>query len=242
MNNSQTRTIGKNIVLPNLPYSPNMHKFDQMNITTESLAGHNAANQSFLETGPRPAPTIITPPRIQVPPMSQKSIQDYAMASSPGHSLAAENYMAARPTHPLEIYGAGPSYDVSHIQINGAETYAAPFIQTSVRESFGGNPRFEAEHMGYRPKNPTVFAPKIQLSAPKVSIPIREKVITPKANRPKMHDFAKMIKPSVGPTNLVAKEIMPPVRNSDIGGLLNSTSLVGGFANSNGRTIGNSSL
>jgi len=242
MDNPQTRTIGKNVVLPNLPYSPNMHKFDQMDITTETLAGHNAANQSILENGPRPAPTIVTPPRIQLPAMEQKSIQDYTRAASPGHSLAAENYMASRPTHPLEIYGAGPSFDVSHIQINGAETYSAPFIQTSVRESFGGNPRFEAEHMGYRPKNPTVFPPKIQIAAPKISMPIRERVITPKANMPNMPNFAKMIKPSNGPINLVVKAITPPVRNADIGGLLNSTSLVGGFANSSGRSVGNSTL
>ena len=242
MNIPQTRTIGKNVVLPNLPYSPNMHSFDKLDITTETLSGHNAANQSILENGPRPAPTIINPPRIQVPKMQNKSIQDYALAASPGHSLAAENYMSARPTHPLEVYGSGPSYDVSHIQVNGAESYNAPFINTAVRVSFGGNPRFEAEHMGYRPKNPTVFAPKVKLEAPKTSMPIREKVITPKANLPKMTDFSRMIKPSTGPVSFQSKAVSPPVRGNDVGGMLNSTSLVGGFANSNGRTVGNSSL
>ena len=242
MKTPQTRTIGSNIVLPNLPYAPEMPSFGQLDITTETLAGHNAGHQSIMATGPRPAPAIINQPVFKVPVAETKSLAAWAAASSPGHSIAGENYNSIRPTHTLEVYGNGPSYDLSHIQMNGAESYAAPFVHTSIRESFGGNPRFEAEHMAYRPKNPTRFAPELKIQPTKRSIPIRERVVTPKANLPNLVDFSKLVKKSESNMTFAAKPITPPVRGADLGGLLNSTSLLGGFANSSGKTIGNSSL
>ena len=35
-----------------------------------------------------------------------------------------------------------------------------------------------------------------------------------------------------------AEYVAPPIRNSDLGGMLNSTSRVGGFGNSSGRSFG----
>jgi hypothetical protein len=242
MKTPQTRTIGSNVVLPNLPYSPEMPSFAQMDITTETLAGHNAGMQSLMETGPRPAPTIVKQPVINVPAVETKSLAAWAAAASPGHSIDGENYNSIRPTHTLEVYGNGPSFDLSHIQMNGAESYSSPFVHTSIRESHGGNPRFEAEHMAYRPKNPTRFAPEIKIQPTKRRIPIRERVVTPKANLPNLMDFSKLIKKSESNMTFAAKPVAPPIRGADLGGLLNSTSLHGGFANSNGRNIGNSSI
>jgi len=241
MKTPMTRTIGNN-VLPNLPYAPELPSFAQMDITTETLAGHNAGMQSIMETGPRPAPTVINMPKITVPEPETKSLAAWAAAASPGHSIDGENYNSVRPTHTMEVYGTGPSYDLSHIQMTGAEMHSSPFVHSTIRETFGGNPRFEAEHSAYRPKNPTRFAPKLNIKPTKRSIPIRERVITPKANLPNMMDFSKMVKKSESNMTFAAKPVAPPVRGADLGGMLNSTSLHGGFANSNGRTVGNSSI
>jgi hypothetical protein len=242
MKTPMTRTIGNNVVLPNLPYTPEMPSFAQMDITTETLAGHNAGMQSIMETGPRPAPTIVNAPVINVPAVETKSLAAWAAAGSPGHSIDGENYNSIRPTHTLEVYGNGPSYDLSHIQMTGAEMHSSPFVHSSVRESFGGSPRFEAEQSAYRPKNPTRFAPKLNIQPTRRSIPIRDRVITPKANLPNLMDFSKVVKRSESNMTFAAKPVAPPIRGADLGGLLNSTSLYGGFANSNGRNIGNSSL
>ena len=48
MKTPMTRTIGNN-VLPNLPYTPELPSFAQMDITTETLAGHNAGMQTVME-------------------------------------------------------------------------------------------------------------------------------------------------------------------------------------------------
>jgi len=110
----------------------------------------------------------------------------------------------------------------------------------SVQESFGGDPRYEAQQMAHRPTNPRSLgvAPQVQITPTSRQVPIFEKTLLPQPNLPHMADFAKMIRPS-GLMTLEAKTITPPVRGADLGGLLSSTSThLGSIGTTPGRAFG----
>ena len=58
-------------------------------------------------------------------------------------------------------------------------------------------------------------------------------------NTKRVPNIAKMVGPAK-PIKMEAQYVAPPVRNADMGGMLNSTSKVGGVANFNGRNVGSS--
>ena len=59
----------------------------------------------------------------------------------------------------------------------------------------------------------------------------------PASTQPRVPNVGKLVGP-VKPIKMEAEYVAPPIRNSDLGGMLNSTSRVGGFGNSSGRSFG----
>jgi hypothetical protein len=68
-------------------------------------------------------------------------------------------------------------------------------------------------------------------------IPVRDLPVMPASTQPKIPNVSKLVGP-VKPIKVEAQYVAPPIRGADMGGMLNSTSKVGGVANFNGRTLG----
>ena len=274
------RVIG-NAVLPDLPYSPSLMKLPEVNITTDTLAGHNAKTmlgqgltaatprpaptisklpsmvipssdalpieqvvqgagfgQGIVPMAPRPAPTRIDIPRLDVPIGSMA--QDYALQNYDlmGQGITPEaQYL--RPTHPMEVYGPAASPDVSGLDRLKAEMIMGKINAHQPQAHFGGDPRMEAEMTSIRPTNPRQMmrAPTVNIPGSQQRIPVRNLPVIPASTQPNVPNVSKMIGP-VKSIKMAAEYVAPPIRNSDLGGLLHSTSRVGGFGNSSGRTFG----
>jgi|TARA_B100000282_G_scaffold296828_2_gene280329 hypothetical protein len=172
------------------------------------------------------------------------------MPQFPSFNLASETLPAHNATmNAIVPVGPRPSGDfmpsMPKVVVPDAKIGAENFIPTlafnrSVQESFGGDPRFEAEQMAYRPTNPRTLgqAPQVKITPTAKQVPVFDKTVIPKANRPNMPNYNAMI----GPTSQVfleAKPVAPPVRNADLGGLLSSTSsIVGNIGTTPGRAFG----
>ena len=62
------RTIGKNTVLPDIPYSPNMPTLPQVSLVNDTLPARNAMGQGLTQAGPLPTAPMINMPSFVVPP------------------------------------------------------------------------------------------------------------------------------------------------------------------------------
>tara|TARA_R110000751_G_scaffold54268_2_gene116794 strand:+ start:161 stop:1018 length:858 start_codon:yes stop_codon:yes gene_type:complete len=274
------RVIG-NVVLPDLPYSPNMAQLPQVNITRDTLAGYNARammGQGLSAATPRPAPTINRLPSISVPESKPLSIEAQAMGAGFGQGIVAmsprpapmqmniprldipigsfaqdyalQNYdlmgqgitpaaQYLRPTSPMEVYAPAAAPNVGGLDRMKPEMMMGSVNAHQPTMNFGGDPRFEAEMASIRPTNPRMMtrAPTVNISAAERRIPIRELPLIPASTQPRVPNVSKLIGP-VKAIKMEAQYVAPPVRNADLGGMLNSTSRVGGFGNSSGRTFG----
>tara|TARA_R110002167_G_scaffold55918_5_gene158806 strand:+ start:1848 stop:2459 length:612 start_codon:yes stop_codon:yes gene_type:complete len=122
----------------------------------------------------------------------------------------------------------------------GAENHLPTLMfNRSVQENFGGDPRYEAQQMAHRPTNPRTLgvAPQVKVAPTSKQVSVFEKTLIPKANMPHMADFRKMIRPT-GQITIESRTVQPPVRGADMGGLLSSTSTIGGFGMTPGRAFG----
>ena len=62
------RTIGKNTVLPDIPYSPNMPTLPQVSLVNDTLPARNAMGQGLTQAGPLPTAPMVNMPSFVVPP------------------------------------------------------------------------------------------------------------------------------------------------------------------------------
>jgi len=167
-----------------------------------------------------------------------------ATETLPAHNSMSNSIVPTGPRPSGDFMPNMPKIVVPESRI-GAENFMPTLaFNRSVQESFGGDPRFEAEQMAYRPTNPRTMtqAPSIKITPTAKQIPVFEKTMIPKANRPNMPNYSQMLGPSQQ-VFIDAKPITPPVRNADLGGLLSSTStLVGNIGMTQGRSFGAESL
>lgn len=77
------RTIGKNIVLPDIPYSPNLPNFPQVSLVNDTLPARNAMGQGLTQASPRPSAPVINLPSFVIPPTTPFDMA--AMVSGGGH-------------------------------------------------------------------------------------------------------------------------------------------------------------
>ncbi len=126
-----------------------------------------------------------------------------------------------RPSHTMEVYGSGPTMNVSHLNRIHPERHIPNTLIHSVTESFGNNPAHEVNRASMsRPPNPRKLfaAPAVSVQPTVRRVSIREAPILPRANMPKQMNLTNMIPPSTG-IKLASEYIAPPVRASDFGGL-----------------------
>ncbi len=126
-----------------------------------------------------------------------------------------------RPSHTMEVYGSGPSMNVSHLNRVRPEKHIPNTLIHGVTETFGNNPAHEVNRASMsRPPNPRKLfaAPAVSVQPTTRRVSIREAPILPRANMPKQMNLTNMIPPSTG-IKLASEYIAPPVRASDFGGL-----------------------
>ena len=126
-----------------------------------------------------------------------------------------------RPSHTMEVYGSGPSMNVSHLNRVKPEKHIPNTLIRSVTETFGNNPAHEVNRASMsRPPNPRKLfaAPAVSVQPTAKRHSIREAPILPRANMPKQMNLTNMIPPSTG-LKLASEYVAPPVRASDFGGL-----------------------
>ena len=126
-----------------------------------------------------------------------------------------------RPSHTMEVYGSGPTMNVSHLNRVRPEKHIPNTLIHSVTESFGNNPAHEVNRASMsRPPNPRKLfaAPAVSVQPTTKRVSLREAPILPRANLPKQMNLTNMIPPSTG-IKLASEYVAPPVRASDFGGL-----------------------
>ena len=278
------RMIGKNVVLPDLPYAPDMPTFPEVSLVRDTLPAHNAMvmlGQGLAPAAPRPAAPVINLPQFNVPQgpaMSEMEVlmgggfgqgivpnsprpapaqvhapqvslnqdylaQDYDLADyNPSWNGISPQAQYLKPTSPLEIYNFNSGPDVSGLITMKPEKLMSKINAHQPQANTGGDPVFEAEAVAIRPTNPREFmgtAPSFNIPQTPKSIPVRDLPVMPASTQPRVPNFAKMVGPA-RPIVMEAQYVAPPIRNADMGGMLNSTSKVGGVANFNGRNVGSS--
>ena len=77
------RTIGKNTVLPDIPYSPSLPALPQVSLVNDTLPARNAMGQGLTQAGPRPSAPVINMPDFVVPPTTAMDMT--AMVSGGGY-------------------------------------------------------------------------------------------------------------------------------------------------------------
>lgn len=198
--------------------------------------------QGVVPNSPRPAPPQISMPSVKLPTDVLSSDYNLSSYDLTWDGLSPENQYA-RPSHNLEIYGAGRSVDISNLDRVRPETMMSSVINHGVDEVFGGSPQFEVDRNKIRPTNPRLMSapPSVNLKALRAEtkrIPIAPRPITPAPTGPTRNisaEAAKLLGPSK-PVRMEAQYIAPPVRASDLGGLGNSANR--GFGVGIGRAFG----
>ena len=207
-------------------------------ISMEAQAMGAGYGQGVVPMAPRPAPTQINIPRVDVPVGSMA--QDYALQNYDlmGQGITPEaQYL--RPTHTMEVYGPAAAPNVANLERVKPETMMGKVNAHQPTMNFGGDPRFEAEATSIRPTNPRTMlrAPTVNIHQSEQRMAIRELPLVPASTQPNVPNVSKLVGP-VKAIKMEAEYVAPPIRNSDLGGMLNSTSKVGGFGNSSGRSFG----
>ena len=278
------RMIGNDVVLPDLPYSPDIPTFPEVSLVRDTLPAHNAMEmlgQGLAPAGPRPAAPEINLPQFNVPQGTAMSETEVVMGGGYGQGVVPnsprpapaqvhaprislnQDYLSQdynlkdydpswngltpeaqylRPTSPLEVYNFGSGPDVSGLDRMKPEQLMGKINAHQPQANTGGDPVFEAEAIAIRPTNPRSLmgtGPTFNITPTPQSIPVRDLPVMPASTQPRVPNISKMVGPAK-PIKVEAQYIAPPIRNADMGGMLNSTSKVGGVANFNGRTVGSS--
>jgi len=84
------RMIGNDVVLPDLPYSPDVPTFPEVSLVRDTLPAHNAMEmlgQGLAPAGPRPAAPVINLPQFNVPQGSAMSETEVVMGGGYGQGV-----------------------------------------------------------------------------------------------------------------------------------------------------------
>jgi hypothetical protein len=237
-------SLGQGLTAQTPRPSPTMTKVPSLSVPgtealpIEQLIKGGGYGQGIVPMAPRPSPASIVLPKFDVPVGSiaqDYSLQNYDLM---GQGITPEaQYL--RPTHTMEVYGPPASPNVSGLDRIKPEMMMGSVNAHQPTMNFGGDPRFEAEMTSIRPTNPRQMmrAPTINVPVSQQRMAIRELPLIPASTQPRVPNVSKLIGP-VKSIRMEAQYVAPPVRNADLGGMLHSTSRVGGFGNSSGRTFG----
>ena len=220
--NAMGQGLAPNAPLPAAPSMPKPASYSIPSSQAIPLAdavmgkGHG---QGVVQNSHRPAmPTVkFAEFDLNLGADASQNLGNYNLRSS---GLSPEGqYM--RPSHTMEVYGSGPSMNVSHLNRVKPEKHIPNTLIHSVTETFGNNPAHEVNRASMsRPPNPRKLfaAPAVSVQPTAKRHSIREAPILPRANVPKQMNLSNMIPPSTG-IKLASEYVAPPVRASDFGGL-----------------------
>jgi len=209
-----------------LPAPPQMPKAPSYNIPAgnqismaDAVMGQGYG-QGIVSNTHRPAMPEIKFAEFSIPMGNDAStnLGNYNLRGGQGISPESQ-YM--RPSHTMEVYGSGPSMNVSHLNRMRPENLVPNTLIHSVTETFGGNPAHEVNRASMsRPPNPRKLfsAPSVKVQPSIKRVSIRESPILPRANTPKQMNLTHLIPPSNG-MRLESEYVAPPVSSSDFGGL-----------------------
>jgi hypothetical protein len=224
------------------------------------------AGQGFVPNTPLPAGASVSMPRLNLNADYARRDRDLSR-----YNLRRSNWTPdaqyRRPSHTLEIYGQGPTLDVSHIE--KMATPMGPVSNHGPSENFGGDPRMDAQNPAIRPTagqmDPLVamrsqhdskmaeFVRRnhaipvgvsgfdrrnLGLTPTPRQIPIQSMPIIPAATMPSSPKVGHLVQPAKK-ISLEAQYVAPPIRNGDMGGVFSSMSSVSGnIGVSPGRAFG----
>ncbi len=240
---------------PQLPRGPSLNIPAGPNHTLADFAAGMGAGQGFVPNTPLPAPTRINMPRLHLDADYARRDRDLSR-----YNLRRSNWTPdaqySRPSHTLEIYGQGPTLDLSHINKMG--TPMGPVNNHGPSENFGGDPRMDAQNPAIRPtaaqmdpaaalrsqhdRKMAEFVRRNHAIPVGVSgfdrrtfgltpsprrIPIQSIPILPAAILPSSPKVGHLVEPAKRVT-VEAEYVAPPIRGADLGGILVSTSPISG--------------
>jgi len=220
--NAMGQGLAPNAPLPAAPQMPKPASYSIPSSQAIPLAdavmgkGHG---QGIVQNSHRPAmPTVkFAEFDLNLGADASQNLGNYNLRST---GLSPEGqYM--RPSHTMEVYGSGPSMNVSHLNRVKPEKHIPNTLIHGVTETFGNNPAHEVNRASMsRPPNPRKLfaAPAVSVQPTAKRVSIREAPVLPRANLPKQMNLSNMIPPSTG-IKLASEYVAPPVRASDFGGL-----------------------
>ena len=221
--NAMGQGLAPNSPLPAPPQMPKMPSYSIPAGNHVSMADAimgQGYGQGIVSNSHRPAMPEIKFAEFSVPMGNDAStnLGNYNLRGGQGISPESQ-YL--RPSHTMEVYGSGPSMNVSHLNRIRPENLVSNTLIHSVTESFGNNPAHEVNRASMsRPPNPRKLfsAPSVSVQPTVKRVSLREAPILPQANLPKQMNLTHMIPPSTG-LKLASEYVAPPVRSSDFGGL-----------------------
>ena len=139
---------------PAPPVSPNLPRLNipaAQRYTLSDFAAGQGAGQGIVPNTPLSGvPNMPRRARIRLDADYVRKDQDLSR-----YNLRASNWTPAaqysRPSHTMEIYGPGRTIDVSNIKTMKAENYIGSINNHGPSHTFGGDPRFEADQVSFRP-------------------------------------------------------------------------------------------
>ena len=136
---------------PVLPNIPTLNIPGPQRYTLSDFAAGRGAGQGIVPNTPLPAvPDAPSRARVRLDADYARKDQDISR-----YNLRSSNWTPSaqysRPSHTMEIYGPGRTVDVSNMAPMKAERYIGSVNNHGPSHSFGGNPRFEADHAAFRP-------------------------------------------------------------------------------------------
>ena len=220
--NAMGQGLAPNAPRPAAPQMPKAQKFSiphSQNIPLADAIMGKGHGQGIVQNSHRPAMPTVKFAEFDLNLGSDGSthLGNYNLRTT---GLSPEGqYM--RPSHTMEVYGSGPTMNVSHLNRVRPEKHIPNTLIHSVTESFGNNPAHEVNRASMsRPPNPRKLfaAPSVSVQPTIKRHSIREAPVLPRANVPKQMNLTNMIPPSTG-LKLASEYVAPPVRASDFGGL-----------------------
>jgi hypothetical protein len=205
---------------PQLPKAPSYSIPAGNHVSMADAIMGQGYGQGIVSNSHRPAMPEIKFAEFNIPMGSDAStnLGNYNLRGGQGLTPQSQ-YM--RPSHTMEVYGSGPSMNVSHLNRVRPENLIPNTLIHGPTETFGGNPAHEVNRASMsRPPNPRKLfsAPSVKIQPSIKRMSIREAPILPQANVPKQMNLTNLIPPSNG-LRLESEYVAPPVRSSDFGGL-----------------------
>ena len=221
--NAMGQGLAPNAPLPAPPQMPKAQKFSipaSKEISMAEAVMGKGYGQGIVSNSHRPSmPEIkFAEFSLDLGADASSNLGNYNLRGGQGITPQAQ-YL--RPSHTMEVYGSGPTLNVSHLNRIHPERHIPNTLIHSVTESFGNNPAHEVNRASMsRPPNPRKLfsAPSVSVQPTVKRVMLREAPILPQANLPKQMNLTHMIPPSNG-IKLASEYVAPPVRSSDFGGL-----------------------